>query len=94
VERRDDDELIRLEHIDFVVYAKLAGTADMEIDLIKIMTMETIVLTVEGDTVEAFIITASMAHGTIAKVGNLLGITHVALRQYFYTHTYYIARIA
>ena len=94
VERRDDDELIRLEHIDFVVYAKLAGTADMEIDLIKVMTVETVVLTIEGDTVEAFIITASMAHGTITEVGYLLGIAHVFLRQYFYSRTYYIARIA
>ncbi len=94
MERRHDDELIRFEHIDFVVYAKLAGTVDVKIELIEIMTMETIMLTVEGNAVEAFIIIASMAHGAITEVGYLLGITHAALRRYFFKHTYYIARIA
>ena len=83
MEGRNNDQLIRFQHIDLVIQAELAGSVDVQIKLIEVVAMESVVLTIERNTVETFIITASMTHGAVTKVGYLLGITHISSGRIF-----------
>ena len=83
MEGRDNDELIRFQHIDFIIHTELTGAVDVQIKLIEVVAMESVVLTIKRNTVETFIITASMTHGAVTKVGYLLGITHISSGRIF-----------
>ena len=62
VKGRDDDQLIWLQKIHFIINAKVPGTADMKKEFIEIMAMIAVSRLIQGYAIITFIITTTVTH--------------------------------